>query len=36
MRLRRWQVEIAATLIVAAIVVYALRWYPLPLRGLPP
>ena len=30
MRLRRWQVEIAATLIVAAIVVYALRWilYP--------
>jgi hypothetical protein len=30
MRLRRWQVEIAATLIVAALVVYALRWilYP--------
>ena len=30
MRLRRWQVEIAATLIVAAIVVYGLRWilYP--------
>ena len=30
MRLRRWQVKIAATLIVAAIVVYALRWilYP--------
>jgi hypothetical protein len=30
MRLRRWQVEIAATLIVAAIVVYALRWYLFP------
>ena len=26
MRLRRWQVEIAAVLIVAALVVYALRW----------
>ena len=30
MRLRRWQVEIAVTLIVAAIVVYALRWYLFP------
>jgi hypothetical protein len=30
MRLRRWQVEIAATLIVAAIVVYALRWWLFP------
>ena len=30
MRLRRWQVEIAVTLIVAAIVVYALRWLLFP------
>jgi hypothetical protein len=30
MRLRRWQVEISVTLIVAAIVVYALRWYLFP------
>ena len=30
MRLRRWQVEIAATLIVAAAVVYALRWWLFP------
>jgi len=30
MRVRRWQVEIAATLIVAAIVVYALRWWLFP------
>ena len=30
MRLRRWQVEIAVTLIVAAIVVYALRWFLFP------
>jgi branched-subunit amino acid transport protein AzlD len=30
MRLRRWQVEIAATLIVAAIGVYALRWWLFP------
>jgi hypothetical protein len=29
-RLRRWQVEIAVTLIVAAIVVYALRWLLFP------
>jgi hypothetical protein len=30
MRLRRWQVEIAVTLIVAAIVVYAARWLLFP------
>jgi hypothetical protein len=30
MRLRRWQVEIAATLIIAAVVVYALRWLLFP------
>jgi hypothetical protein len=30
LRLRRWQVEIAATLIVAAAVVYALRWLLFP------
>jgi len=29
-RLRRWQVQIAVTLIVAAIVVYALRWLLFP------
>ncbi len=34
MRLRRWQVEIAATLVVAAIVVYALRWYLFPAESL--
>ena len=33
MRLRRWQVEIAATLIVAAIVVYALRWLLFPAES---
>ena len=26
MRFRRWQVEIAATLIVLAVLVYGLRW----------
>jgi hypothetical protein len=30
MRLRRWQVEIAVTLIIAAAAVYALRWYLFP------
>lgn len=33
MHLRRWQVEIAVTLIVAAIVVYALRWYLFPTES---
>ena len=33
MRLRRWQVEIAVTLIVAAIVVYALRWFLFPAEN---
>ena len=33
MRLRRWQVEIAVTLIVAAIVVYSLRWFLFPSEG---
>ena len=34
MRLRRWQVAIAVTLIVAATLVYATRWWLFPARGL--
>ena len=34
MRLRRWQVEIAVTLIVAAILVYAARWLLFPAESL--
>jgi hypothetical protein len=33
MRLRRWQVEIAVTLIVAACAVYALRWFLFPAES---
>jgi hypothetical protein len=34
MRLRRWQVEIAATLIVLALLVYAARWVLFPSESL--
>jgi hypothetical protein len=34
MHLRRWQIEIAVTLIVAAILVYAARWWFFPAAGL--